>query len=187
MPRVYDKEKGAWVWKKDEFALTKKQAAFVAAYNGNASEAGRIAGISPAYTSTLMKSGAVMRALEKKASIAQSQVIKEIERGAARAAIEEARLVAGAVAAKEDRQAFWTKVMLDDSQNMMFRLKASELLGKAQADFVERHEHAGMTLIVVSPYDEKRAEEQEAIEAEVVHEEERVEEELKTGGADGEG
>lgn len=54
------------------------------------------------------------------------------------------------IATAEERQAFWTDVMYgrvkDDEGNaprMSDRLKASELLGKAQADFVDRVEHSG--------------------------------------------
>lgn len=47
------------------------------------------------------------------------------------------------IALATDRQKFWTTVMRDCGQEMKDRLRASELLGKAQADFVERLEHTG--------------------------------------------
>ena len=46
-----------------------------------------------------------------------------------------------AIATREERQSFWTRIMNDDGEDMRHRLKASELLGKSQADFLERHEH----------------------------------------------
>lgn len=46
-----------------------------------------------------------------------------------------------AIATREERQSFWTRIMHDDGEDMRHRLKASELLGKSQADFLERHEH----------------------------------------------
>ncbi len=49
------------------------------------------------------------------------------------------------IANRNERQEFWTKMMrgeIPDSE-MKDRLRASELLGKSQADFVERKEHAG--------------------------------------------
>ena len=52
-----------------------------------------------------------------------------------------------AVWTREDRQRFWTAVaqgagMYADAA-MKDRLKASELLGKSQADFIDRHQHEG--------------------------------------------
>lgn len=48
---------------------------------------------------------------------------------------------------KEDsakrRRDFWERVMNDESKDMRDRLKASELLGKAGGDFVERVRHEG--------------------------------------------
>lgn len=43
-----------------------------------------------------------------------------------------------AIADKEERLKFWSNVMRDNEQDMKHRLKASELLGKAQADFTEK-------------------------------------------------
>ena len=48
-----------------------------------------------------------------------------------------------AIATREERQAFWTRVMLDSGEAMKDRLTASKLLGKSQADFLDRHEHSG--------------------------------------------
>ena len=53
-----------------------------------------------------------------------------------------------AIATREERQAFWTRVMCDQEPEgpglaLKDRLKASELLGKSQADFLDRHEHSG--------------------------------------------
>ena len=40
------------------------------------------------------------------------------------------------IADKSTRQIFWTRVMNEDSHDMKDRLKASELLGKSQGDFI---------------------------------------------------
>ncbi|MGV6818718.1 MAG: terminase small subunit [Thiotrichales bacterium] len=48
------------------------------------------------------------------------------------------------IASAEDRQAFWTKVMYDDGEQMKDRLRAAELLGKSQADFVQKVDHRSM-------------------------------------------
>lgn len=42
------------------------------------------------------------------------------------------------IATREDRQAFWTDVLLDEKQRMADRLKAAELLGRSEADFTEK-------------------------------------------------
>lgn len=51
------------------------------------------------------------------------------------------------VADRAQRQQFWTDVMQGAGTYAKVpwrdRLKASELLGKSQGDFVERHEHSG--------------------------------------------
>lgn len=47
------------------------------------------------------------------------------------------------VASGEQRQRFWSEVMWDAEAEMKDRLKASELLGRTQADFVERREVVG--------------------------------------------
>lgn len=45
-----------------------------------------------------------------------------------------------AIATREERQAFWTEVMKSTNEAMRDRLKASDLLGRSQADFIERVE-----------------------------------------------
>jgi phage terminase small subunit len=47
------------------------------------------------------------------------------------------------IATREERQNFWTETMLNEDLSMRDRLRASDLLGKSQADFIERHEHTG--------------------------------------------
>ena len=44
------------------------------------------------------------------------------------------------IATREDRQRFWTEIMRDGEAAMKDRLRASELLGKAAGDFLERME-----------------------------------------------
>ena len=48
--------------------------------------------------------------------------------------------LAGKIANRQARQEFWTCIMNDSMQFMRDRLKASELLGKSEADFKERIE-----------------------------------------------
>ena len=42
------------------------------------------------------------------------------------------------IADREERKKFWSRVMYDDSENMKHRLKASELLAKADGDFTQQ-------------------------------------------------
>lgn len=42
------------------------------------------------------------------------------------------------VASRKRRQQFWTEIMFDESVSMQQRIKASELLGKSEADFTDK-------------------------------------------------
>lgn len=53
------------------------------------------------------------------------------------------KTTSAAIATREARQSFWTEIMSDPELRMADRLKASELLGKSQADFIERKEITG--------------------------------------------
>lgn len=44
------------------------------------------------------------------------------------------------IADRNERLQFWTTTMRDNNEEMKHRLKASELLGKAQSDFTEKIE-----------------------------------------------
>ena len=101
--------------------LTTKQKAFVAAYRGNAAEAARIAGYSPKWADrqahTLM---------EKNGEIADAIREREKER------------TDSMIATREERQTFWTSVLRDPETELRDRLRASELLGKSEGDFLEK-------------------------------------------------
>lgn len=60
-----------------------------------------------------------------------------------RKAIDARAAAADDVASREERQRFWSDLMRDAQQDLRFRLKASELLGKASGDFLDRHEITG--------------------------------------------
>ncbi len=53
------------------------------------------------------------------------------------------------LADRRDRQRFWTELMQDDEGEMKDRLKASELLGKSEGDFLVRLEAAHQGRVVV--------------------------------------
>lgn len=103
--------------------LTPKQLRFVELYEGNATEAARLAGFKQPQSQgpRLLNNVAICNAIEKRTNKALGKRI----------------------ATREERQEFWTQTMLDDSAKMPDRLKASELLGKSQADFTDKVEHSG--------------------------------------------
>jgi len=116
--------------------LTAKQQAFVDAYEGNATEAAMKAGYSK---NTARFIGA--ENLTKPNIIAALHARQDKPR-------------AQVIATREERQAFWTRVLLGteleagEPPTMANRLKASELLGRSEADFTEKIE-ADMNLNVI--------------------------------------
>ena len=102
--------------------LTAKQRAFVEAYAGNATEAALAAG----YTTSNARIVGCQ-------NLTKANVKKAIEnRG------KEARNLR--IATRQERQNFWTRVMLGEEPDadMKDRLKATELLGRSEADFTEK-------------------------------------------------
>lgn len=99
--------------------LTARQAAFVAAYAGNATAAARAAG----YTGSpdaLATTGSVLLANPK-----------------VRLAIQARQPPASlAIASRAQRQAWWTRVMEDEETPLRWRLEASKLLAQSEGDFL---------------------------------------------------
>jgi phage terminase small subunit len=111
--------------------LSERERRFVEAYMGpaagNATAAARLAGYS-----------------DKTAGSQASRLLKKVNiQNALRTRVDSDPQVAD----REARQRFWTSVMGGRGKFAKVpwkdRLKASELLGKTQGDFVERHEHTG--------------------------------------------
>ena len=111
--------------------LTVRQQAFVNAYTGNATEAAIKAGYSPDSAHVqgvrLLKNDNIMAAIRARNEEAQKPLI----------------------ATREQRQKFWSEVMLDPEQEMQHRLKAAELLGKSECDFSERLQIDGSVEVTV--------------------------------------
>lgn len=105
--------------------LTERQRRFVAAYTGDVQAAALAAGYS--------------------ATTARAMGKRIMEAPGVKAALEarRAKEQGGLIATREERQRFWTEVMRDESRDARDRLKASELLGKSEADFTEKVEHSG--------------------------------------------
>lgn len=118
-------------------ALTPKQQAFVEAYAGNGTEAARLAGYSGSDAVLAVTAHDLLRNPKVAAALEARRKAPSAKR----------------IASREERQAFWTSVLDDPNAAMNDRLRASELLGKSEADFVERHQHSGgVSISVVDPY-----------------------------------
>jgi phage terminase small subunit len=104
--------------------LTARQRKFAEVYAGNGTEAARAAG----YRGSNKALGVTASKLLAQPII--SALIKE----------RETKEVRPLVASRVDRQEFWTRTMNDEGADMFARLKASELLGKSEADFTDKHQ-----------------------------------------------
>ena len=105
--------------------LTAKQRRFVEAYDGNARKAAIAAGYSEKTADAIGRE-----------NLRKPTILAEIK---ARETVRCTPLIAS----RAERQQFWSSVMRDKDQQMRDRLKAAELLGKSEADFVERQEITG--------------------------------------------
>ena len=105
-----------------EEKLTTKQLRFVESYDGNATAAAIAAGYS-------VKTACFIG----NENLRKPNIIKAIK-------AREAKKVKPHIASREDRQKFWTETMRDMTADLKNRLRASELLGKSEADFIERIE-----------------------------------------------
>jgi phage terminase small subunit len=113
--------------------LTERQAAFVRAMAAGktATQAAKDAGYSSAY--------------------ADRQAAKLVVNPQIRAHLTKlnAEIASPEIADAAERQRWWTSVVRDKAADMKSRLRASELLGKAQGDFIEKQEHSGVVTIRV--------------------------------------
>lgn len=116
--------------KKPPAKLTEKERRFVELYMGECAGNG---------TEAMRRAG--YKGTDDALAAAASRLVRKDK---VRAAIEERVAADPVVATRKERQQFWTDVMKGTIRAAMKdRLKASELLGKSQADFVDRHEHSG--------------------------------------------
>ena len=111
---------------KKKRGFTPRQKKFIAAYNGNITQAALDAGYSPktAYSigQALLKNLEIRKAIEKR----------------------EAKKVNKLIMDREERQAFWSEMARGKVPRTKadHRLRASELLGKSEGDFLERREYS---------------------------------------------
>ncbi len=118
-------------------ALNHQLQAFVDVYNGSANEAAKIAGITEQYGRLLMVS---------LNSPSARPIAKEVQEAIRQ---RQSTSLAPDIANRQRRQRFWTKSMDDGALCMSDRLRASELLGKSEADFVDVIKGADSMLLVL--------------------------------------
>jgi hypothetical protein len=106
--------------------LNVRQQRFVEAYDGNATEAASKAGYTGSRHTLEVQASYLMR---------NPVVVAAIQ---ARGAVQQPAHIYGMLRA--ERQEFWARMAADPSVKHSDRLRASELLGKSMADFVERHQ-----------------------------------------------
>jgi hypothetical protein len=96
--------------------LTIKQQRYIDAFDGSVKEAAKEARISYQYARDLQTKSYIREAIRMR-----EQTEKRPKN----------------IATRQERQKFWTREMLNTKNSMKDRLKASELLGKSEADFTE--------------------------------------------------
>ncbi len=107
--------------------LTVKQQRFVDIYDGNATDAARKAGYR-GNDATLRNVGAE--------NLSKPYIQEAIQTRETKRNRED-------IATREERQRFWSDIMSDTEKKMSVRLRASELLGKSEGDFIERKINEG--------------------------------------------
>lgn len=109
----------------DARPLSTKQKRFIELYNGNGTEAAKAAGYSARSAHVF-----AARLLDDPRIVAGIQA-REKERNAPD------------IAKAEERKIFWSAIMRDEGQDIKARLRASELLGRSEGDFIDRKEITG--------------------------------------------
>jgi phage terminase small subunit len=102
--------------------LTAKQAKFIEVYDGNGTQSAKAAG----YNGSNAALGKIAYDLLRLPHI--DAAIKA----------RESKAIQSAVMNRLDRQIFWSELIKDPKLDVYARLRASELLGKSEADFTER-------------------------------------------------
>lgn len=100
--------------------FTVKQQRFIDCYAGDCKEAAKKAKICYGYARQLLTKSNILEAIRNR----QNTEVRPKD-----------------IADRQERQAFWTKIMRSKSEETKDRLKASELLGKSEADFTENLAH----------------------------------------------
>jgi len=101
--------------------FTPKQQRFIDFYDGNATKAAKLAGYT-GNSNTLAQMG--------DENLKKPKIIQAIKD-------REAKRNQSTIANREERQQFWTESMRDKETDIKDRQKASELLGRSEADFTD--------------------------------------------------
>lgn len=117
--------------KTDKNELTARQKRFVDAYEGNATAAARAAGFKNpnVYADDLMKNPRVIAAIQEREKERRSKII----------------------ATRDERLRRLTEIMRDDTQKTTDRLRAIEIMCRAEGDFIERQELTGKDGVPLLP------------------------------------
>ncbi len=108
-------------------ALSPREQRFVDVYSGNGVEACRTAGYKGNANVLHVQAARLLRKATVKEAI-RARTAKESK---------------AAIHTRQYRQAFWSKQMDDETATLRDRLRASELLGRSEADFTEKLEIKG--------------------------------------------
>ena len=110
--------------------LTDKQRKFVEEFNGNGTKAAAAAGYSNPQVSAvqLLKTDIIREAIKKKAEL-EERALQE----ATKEEVKKRRVLT-----RLELQEFWSRTVLDESQDMSHRLRAAEALAKSKAMFIDR-------------------------------------------------
>ncbi len=114
--------------------LTIKQQRFVDKYEGNTKQAAKHAKLSYDYCRRLVTESHIIAAIQHR----------------------ESRKAKGTIATREERQEFWTETMRNDSVDIKDRQKASELMGKSEADFTDKVQVDALLTIEIVNYGENK-------------------------------
>ena len=114
--------------------LTDKQQKFVDSYDGDIKKAAQKAGLSYGYCRRLVTKSHISEAIRNR---------------------QETEVRPKTIKNRQQRQEFWSKVMNDEDENMHNRIRASELLGKSEADFSENVKVGGQVNIFLEDDDEE--------------------------------
>lgn len=112
--------------------LTPRQRKFAEVYEGNGVEAARVAGYTGSPGTLAVTAYHLLRLPKVR------ELISAREEG----------VLASLTMNREERQELWSRLAADPDIEPSIRLKASELLGKSQADFTERLEVKGELTLV---------------------------------------
>lgn len=102
--------------------LTRKQQKFVDLWDGNLKSTAKSASISYQYAKELHTRSYIKKAIKDRAATEKRDP---------------------RIATRQQRQIFWTETMNGKRNKMRDRLEASKLLGKSEADFIEKTELTG--------------------------------------------